>query len=143
MKVFVDANILVTVVNREYPLYPFASRILSHNGIGNVHMFTSPVCLSIAFYFAEKKYEAGFAKKKLQLLAANINIAPTDADAVRSAFANPAVHDVEDGIQYYSALQAGCTCILTENKEDFYFGGIEVLNAKEFFQRHMSPSRRH
>jgi predicted nucleic acid-binding protein len=142
MKVFVDANILISVVNQEYPLYPLTSRILSHNGIGNVHMHTSPVCLAIAFYFAEKKYAADFAKKKLQLFAANINIAPADADAVRSAFANPAVKDVEDGIQYYSALQAGCTCILTEDKDDFYFADMEVLNAKEFFQRHMAASRR-
>lgn len=142
MKVFVDANILITVVNKEYPLYPLTSRILSRNGIGNIHMLTSPVCLAIAFYFAEKRYEAEFAKKKLQILAANIGIAPTNADAVRSAFSDPAVKDVEDGMQYYSALQAGCTCILTEDKADFYFANMTVLNAEEFFEQHMAPTRR-
>ena len=34
MKVFVDANILVSVVNKEYPLFPYTSRILSLAGKG-------------------------------------------------------------------------------------------------------------
>lgn len=29
MKVFIDANILVTVLNKEYPLFPYAAKLLS------------------------------------------------------------------------------------------------------------------
>jgi predicted nucleic acid-binding protein len=137
MKVFVDANILVTVINKEYPLFPFTARILSRNGKDKFDIVTSPVCLAIAYYFAEKKHKAA-AKKKLQVLSANIGIAPTDANAVRSAFADPTVKDVEDGLQYYSALQAGCDCILTEDKSDFYFSKIDVLDTRMFYEKHLS-----
>jgi predicted nucleic acid-binding protein len=141
MKVFVDANILVTVINKEYPLFPFTARILSLNGKDKFNIVTSPVCLAIAYYFAEKKHKAA-AKQKLQVLSANIGIAATDEKAVRSAFSDPSVKDVEDGLQYYSALQAGCTCILTEDKDDFYFANMTVLDTKEFYERHMPPSQR-
>jgi hypothetical protein len=29
MKVFLDANILVTVLNKEYPVFPYAAKLLS------------------------------------------------------------------------------------------------------------------
>jgi len=32
MKVFVDANILVSVLNKEYPLFTYSARILSLSG---------------------------------------------------------------------------------------------------------------
>ena len=55
MKVFLDANILVSVLNKEYPVFTYSSRILSLIGKKNAEVFTSPICLAIAFYFVEKK----------------------------------------------------------------------------------------
>ncbi len=55
MKVFVDANVLVSVLNKEYPLFTQSARILSLAGSKNFEIYTSPICLAIAFYFAEKK----------------------------------------------------------------------------------------
>jgi predicted nucleic acid-binding protein len=142
MKVFADANILVSVVNKEYPLFPYTSRILSLAGTDHFRIYTSPVCLAIAFYFAEKRYKAAIAKERLQVLSMHMEIAGTDTLTVRKAFTDPAVKDLEDGLQYFSALDAGCTCIITENKEDFYFSRIEVLSSTEFFQRHLAPRKK-
>lgn len=139
MKIFADANILVSVINKEYPLFPLTSRILSLGDTPRFHLFTSPVCLAIAFYFAEKKYRAS-ARNKLQILASHLSIAPATATATQSAFADPAVEDLEDGLEYYSALEAGCDCILTEDKKGFYFSKIEVLSSLDFFERYMARS---
>ena len=54
-RVFIDANVLVAVVNREYPIFSDAARVLSLADRSGYELFTSPVCLAIAFYFAEKK----------------------------------------------------------------------------------------
>ncbi len=137
MKVFVDANILVSVVNKEYPLFPYTSRILSLTGTFDFSFFTSPVCLAIAFYFAERKFSSAAAKEKLRVLSTRLGITEAKAETARSAFADPAVNDFEDGLEYYSALEAGCNCILTEDKDDFYFSRIEVLSSAEFFARHL------
>ncbi len=64
MKVFVDANVLVSVLNKEYPLFTQSARILSLAGSKNFEIYTSPICLAIAFYFAEKKFKAVKAKEK-------------------------------------------------------------------------------
>jgi predicted nucleic acid-binding protein len=141
MKVFVDANILVSAVNKEYPLFPYTSRILSLAGQKDFAIYTTPVCLAIAFYFAEKRYGTSSAKKRMQLLSMRIDIAPATDKTVQSAFADPAVADFEDGLEYFAALEAGCTCIVTEDKEDFHFSRIEVLSATEFVERNILPRR--
>ena len=138
MKVFADANILVSVVNKEYPLFPYTSRILSLAGTLDFSILTSPICLAIAFYFAEKKCSTPAAKEKIRVLSTRLDIAGAGAETVRSAFADPADLDFEDGLEYYSALEAGCNCILTENKDDFYFSRIEVVSSKEFFGRYLN-----
>jgi hypothetical protein len=141
MKVFVDANILVSTVNAEYPLFPLTSRILGLATQKDFQIYTSPVCLAIAFYFAEKRYGATSAKKRMRLLSMRIDIAATTDQTVQSAFADPAVADFEDGLEYFAALEAGCTCIVTEDKGDFHFSKIEVLSASEFVDRYILAHR--
>jgi len=135
MNIFLDANILVAILNKEYPLFSDAARVLSLTDNKRFKVFTSPVCLAIAFYFAEKKSGSALAKKKVSLLISSIEIASTDVEAVRKTVSNKSVLDFEDGLEYYSALGAGCKVIITENKEDFYFSEIEVLSSQEFLKR--------
>ena len=80
MKVFVDANILIAVLNQEYPLFASAARVLSANGKNATVLYTSAVCLAIAFYFAQKKHGEKKAKEKIALLVSHLhfsNISPT------------------------------------------------------------------
>lgn len=137
MKLFVDANILISVLNKEYPLFTTSSRILSLSGYKRYRIFTSPVCLAIAFYFAEKKHSTAVAKSKMQVLSRQIDIAVTSANAVRKALDNPKVHDFEDGLEYYAALESKCDCIITENLKDFYFSEIEVLDCQGFAKKYL------
>ncbi|WP_026904976.1 type II toxin-antitoxin system VapC family toxin [Pedobacter glucosidilyticus] len=137
MNIFLDANILVSVLNKEYPLFTYSSRILSLANLPRYKLYTSPVCLAIAFYFAEKKSKSALAKQKIATLCEYILIADNTSEAVQKALINKASHDFEDGLEYYAALEKKCSCIITENKEDFYFSEIEVLSSKEFFDQYM------
>lgn len=139
MKLFLDANILVSVLNKEYPLFPFTSRILSLNQNPSFQLYTSPICLAIAFYFAEKKSKALIAKQKIDLLVRNIQITGNSSAAVNLALKNSKIHDFEDGLEYYAALECGCTCIITEDINDFHFSEIEVLNSEAFLRKYLIP----
>ena len=136
MKIFLDANVLVSVLNKEYPLFSYSSRILSLTERTNFQLFTSPICLAIAFYFAEKRSGAALAGKKIALIVSNIRIAPTNKEAVIKTISNKKIIDFEDGLEYYSALESGCETIITENKRDFYFSEIEVLSCQEFIEKY-------
>ena len=137
MKIFLDANILVAVLNKEYPLFSNAARILSLSGEKDFEVFTSPICLAIAFYFAEKKSGSISARKKIALLISHINISTTNKEAVLKTISNKKIIDFEDGLEYYSALESGCQAIVTENQEDFHFSEIEVVSSREFMERYL------
>lgn len=137
MRLFLDANVLVSVLNKEYPLFSYSSRILSLADSSRFKLFSSPICLAIAFYFAEKKYKAEKAKAKIHLLCLHINIAEASEKSVIKALQDKSVSDLEDGFEYYAAIESKCNCIVTEDTDDFYFSKIEVLNCESFFEKYL------
>jgi len=132
MRLFIDANILVAVLNKEYPLFDTAARILSLDSKKNVTLFTSPICLAIAFYFAEKKSGSNKAKNKIKTLCDHIEIAGSSKKSVQEALNDPKVLDLEDGFEYYAALDSRCNYIITEDTGDFHFSEIPVMKSEDF-----------
>lgn len=137
MKVFLDANVLVSVLNKEYPIFTYSSRVLSLADVSKYKFYTSPICLAIAYYFAEKKSGNAQARHKIDLLVSKLQITTVNDKTVRDTNKNKKVHDFEDGLQYYSAIQSGCKYIVTENIKDFYFSEIEVLTSEQFLRNYV------
>lgn|SRR5690606_7655850 len=132
MKIFLDANLLVAVLNRQYPLFTYAAKILSLSEKPGYQLYTSPICLAIAFYFTEKKSGTQQAKQKIATLSKHIQVTSVDAETVKLAVQNVAVNDFEDGLEYYSAIRSNCKVIITEDTSDFYFAEIPVYNSEDF-----------
>jgi predicted nucleic acid-binding protein len=137
VKVLVDANVLVSVLNKEYPVYTYSARVLSLADKQNFDLYATPTSLAISFYFSSKKSGEALAKKKLHQLCEHVHIAMISETAVKLALGNKSVHDFEDGMQYYAAVETGCQCIVTEDKDDFYYSDLEVLSCEEFLERHV------
>ena len=137
MKVFIDANVLISVLNKEYPLFTFSSRILSLADSRHFELYTSSLCLAIGFYFSSKKSGQQFAKKKISMLYEKFSLAQINSDSVKKSLEDPRVNDLEDGFQYFAAEEAGCDCIVTENGKDYYFSEIEVLSSEDFFIKYL------
>lgn len=136
MRIFLDANILVSVLCNEYPQFTFCSRVLSLCDNKKFEVFTSPLCLAIAFYFSEKKNGKSLARKKINVLAGKIRITTIDDESVMKTISNKSVSDFEDGLEYYSAIQSKCKCIVTHDQNDFYFSELEVLKAHDFLLKY-------
>lgn len=140
MRIFLDANVLVSVLNKEFPTFPHSSRVLSLTENSRFQVFTSPLCLAIAYYFAEKKSGETLAKKKLSLLSKNLRITEMNEKTTRLA-AKSKIDDFEDALQYYSALESKCEYIITENTKDFYKCDLEVFDCEQFLQRVVSKNQ--
>ncbi|MGB3778049.1 MAG: PIN domain-containing protein [Tunicatimonas sp.] len=114
MKLFIDANVLISVLNKEYFLFTYSSRVLSLAQRANYELMTSPLCLAIAFYFSAKKHNETVAKVKIDRLTIFLGITEMNEKIVKKALQDKRAHDFEDGMQYYSATEAGCTVIVTD-----------------------------
>ncbi|HAQ21012.1 MAG TPA: twitching motility protein PilT [Prolixibacteraceae bacterium] len=135
MRLFIDANIIVATLNKEYPLFTWSSRLLSLHGKRNIELYTSPLCLAIAFYFSTKKSGEKIAGEKIEMLCKHIGITTINEKVTVQAIKNKLIHDFEDGMEYYTAIQHKCDYIITENQKDFSFSDIEVTGCEAFLQR--------
>jgi predicted nucleic acid-binding protein len=131
MKIFIDANILVAVFNKEYPAYDSCARILSLAGKYNIELVCSTLSLGIAYYFAEKRCGRKRAHDKIATLCKHISISPCGSQEVQTALKHKNV-DFEDALQEASALSAGCDLILTLNAKDFWFSKLEQYHPELF-----------
>lgn len=68
MRISLYANILVSALNKEYPLFSYSARIISLADNKKFTVYTSPICLVIA---SEKKSGTQLAKKRLKYLLVN------------------------------------------------------------------------
>lgn len=135
-RIFLDANVLVTVLCNEYPRFGACARVLSLADDKRFEVYTSPLCLAIGAYFAEKKNSKKVARKKIALLAEKLEITTMGPKAVELTMADERITDIEDGFQYHSAVGAGCTSIVTYDKHDWKFLTIEVLDPEAFLLKH-------
>ncbi|MFN8350623.1 MAG: PIN domain-containing protein [Flavobacteriales bacterium] len=136
-RIFLDANVLVTVLCNEYPRFSACARVLSLADDKRFEVYTSPLCLAIGAYFAEKKNGKKLARKKIALLAEKLEITTMGPKAVERTMADARITDIEDGFQYFSAVDAGCTCIITYDKRDWKFAALEVLAPEDFLLKHV------
>ena len=137
MKIFLDVNILVCVLNKEYPQFSYAARIVSLADNKKFTVYTSPICLAIAFYFAEKKSGTQMAKKKIEILVDKLSITEVGKKEVLQSLQNKKVNDFEDGLEYYAAQGNNCDVIITEDINDFYFSSIPIFNSRSFLEKHV------
>ena len=137
MNIFLDANILISVFNKEYPLFIYTSKILSLSGNKKFTLFTSPVALAISYYFAEKKSGTLLAKKKIGLMAERLSVSKTGEAEVMQSLQNKKVHDFEDGLEYYSAVNSKCSILITDDTDDFYFSEKEIVKPEVFLTRYL------
>lgn len=138
MKIFIDANILVAVINKEYPLFNSAARVLSWATASKHQLQVTTISLAITSYFSEKKHGAKSSKKRMAILAEHFTIIDCGANATMLALNDQLVEDFEDGLQYYAAVDAKADYIVTENVRDYYFSKVEVLTAADFLQMILS-----
>lgn len=134
MRIFLDANVLVAVLNREYPHYDACARCMSLADRNGFFLQVSALSLGIAFYFSEKKSGRKEARRKLDILLQKISVTPCGEEEAKHALQEKRADDFEDGLQFFSAKSGGSDCILTTNPSDYHFSSIRVRRPEEFLQ---------
>ncbi len=118
-------------------MFTYSSRIVSLADNKKYSVYTSPICLAIAFYFAEKKSGTALAKKKIAVLATKLLIVSIGENEVLQSLQNKKVNDFEDGMEYYAAVNNKCDAIITEDVNDFYFSTTAVHKSKDFLEKYL------
>ena len=139
-KVFVDTDVVIDLLTKREPFYQSAANVFSLAADKKIHLYISPVLISNLFYILRKilgREEAINTIRKLRILVGIVNIDEEIVDLVLSS----KFKDIEDGFQYYGALQEKIGILLTRNTKDFVGKEISIMNCDEFIEYYKTDNK--
>lgn len=129
MKFFIDTNIFLNVLlDRDYGRSEDILYFLKLKG----ELFISSITILNAIYIARKKLKD--VKADVFALKKKFNIISTTDEILEFSFESK-FKDFEDGVQYFCAKSVNCDLIITDNKKDFIYSDIEIMDSIEFYNK--------
>ena len=133
-KVFVDANVILDfTLKREN--YNDAKKIIELILQGKLLGFVTPAIIHIVGYWLTKAY--GTKKAKEIILALLIDISIIDiSHAITITALHSKINDIEDALQYYTALENKLEYFISEDKplKKYSIPNLPIYNVKEFLK---------
>ena len=132
MKVFLDTNLLLDIIEEREPLLMPALNIFDLGMRGKIEMYASPLTLANCMYVARKHVGYEKAIEGLKFIKKYVTIAAMDDEQCLRAL-NSNMPDFEDMLQYEAARAALCGVIVTRDaNRHFPLGSIPVLAPEQF-----------
>jgi predicted nucleic acid-binding protein len=131
--VFVDADIVLDLLCKREPFYPYAAEVFTLGDKGTITLVTTPLVFANVFYILRKLLGIEKAKSLLRKLRIMIGIVEMDDKVVDLAL-NSDFSDFEDGIQYFTARENGIQYLLTRNIKDYKSLDLIVQTPEEYLK---------
>lgn len=131
-KVFVDTNVLLDILLERTPWANDAAVLFSMADRKEIELLCCSLSFSTAIYLMQRfKYTRKEIVSKLSIIK-SICTVTTVNEAVIDRMLQSDFNDLEDAIQYYSALAFGAEAIVTRNIKDFTASKIPVVSPHDF-----------
>jgi len=116
-KVFLDANILLDLTLGR-PGVETAKKIIKAGIEGKLRLFTSPSIIHIISFYTTKSFNINLTRRIILTLMNDVQVIDADHQTVQTALSNTSWSDLEDSIQYHTAMS---------HKIDFFLSGDKKL----------------
>jgi len=131
-RIFLDTNIIIDYLSKRIPFGEAAKRIFTISPRNN-QLCISALSFTTIYYVLRKHFDHPNLLQMLSDLQQIVEVLPTD-DAIISLAIHSDFKDFEDAVQYYTALAANVSVIVTRNPKDFVHSTIPVYAPTEFLQ---------
>lgn len=130
-KVFLDINIVADLFLKREPFCQNSLKLFTLGFHKKITLYVSSLSYATLAYLCRKmkKEERVLLFEKLRSLTVTTTVDRQTVDmALVSGF-----DDLEDAMQYYSAISSKVDVVLTRNKKDFVEANVPVMTPDEFF----------
>ena len=130
-KVFLDTNIVADLFLKREPFCQNSLKLFTLGFHKKITLYVSSLSYATLAYLCRKmkKEERVLLFEKLRSLTVTTTVDRQTVDmALVSGF-----DDLEDAMQYYSAISSKVDIVLTRNKKDFVEANVPVMTPDEFF----------
>ncbi len=131
-KLFIDTNIVIDLLSRREPFFEEAAELFSLADIKQVELSVSSLTIANTSYILMKQLGSNKAKSVLRKLRLILRVLPLDDKIIGLTLNDETFSDFEDGLQYFTAIEAGQELIITRNLKDFKNSKLPAMTARQF-----------
>jgi Predicted nucleic acid-binding protein, contains PIN domain len=132
-KLFLDTNVVLDLLGEREPFYDAAAKIATLADEGAIHIVVSALSYSTVFYILSRFESKTVVKEKLLKFKAISQVSALTEKVVDKSLISK-FDDFEDALQYYCAMESGCSMLITCNGKDFKWADIPVLTPDEYLK---------
>jgi len=133
-RLFLDTNVILDLLAHRDPYYDSIARLATLADQKKMELVASPLSFKTVDFILNKYESEESVRTKLRQFKIICEVCEVNEETIEKGL-NAAFKDFEDAVQYYSALQANCSVIITRNGKDFKSSSIPVMTAEEYLKR--------
>ncbi len=130
MNVFIDTNVLIDVLAKREPFYTDSVRVWTLAEQGQIKGFISAISFNNIYYVIRRLRTRQAANRMMVLLRDTFTPISLDKQILDQAI-DSGFDDLEDAIQYFSAVRAEADCIVSRDASAFPRSDLPVLAPAE------------
>jgi predicted nucleic acid-binding protein len=131
MKVLLDTNVVLDLLQKREPFYKLAEAIIFRGEKKEITCFLSVNTLSDIFYICTKKTSIPETRSAITYLLENFSIGAIDGDDCKNAMALP-IQDFEDALIIQCGVKYNVDYVITRDEELQENGVIKAISPEEF-----------
>ena len=134
-RVLIDTNVILDLLSKREPYHLECQKIFSLGDMKLVDLVISSLSLVNVHYVLNDRMKMKDVRSVVGRFKVLVSTYELNDKIIELALNNTDFRDFEDGIQYYTALEAQCESIVTRNLKDFKKSSIPVFSPKEFLAK--------
>ncbi len=130
-RIFLDTNVILDLLGERVPFYDSIAKVATLADQKKLTLIVSPLSFTTIDYVLNKYEIAESVLNKLRKFKIICEVCEVNEETIDKAL-NSSFKDFEDALQYFTALQANCSIIITRNGKDFKQATIPIMTAEEY-----------
>lgn len=134
MRVFLDTNILLDIVEQRMPFYTASQAVLDECDQRGFEIFVAWHGIATVFYITAKKRDETYALEMIRDLLTWATVATVGQDEALEALSY-GITDYEDALIAAAASASGVDWLITRDEAGFLKGPVSPINPTDFLQK--------
>jgi len=130
-KIFVDSHVVYDLLSKREPFYPFSAALFTLAEKAEIKVHISALTIANLNYILSRQKSREEARQILRKFKLIVSVLPMN-DKILDLALNSDFEDLEDAIQYYTAIENKIKILITRNLNDFKSATIPVMTAEEY-----------
>ena len=130
-RIFLDTNVILDLLAERIPFFDSIAKVATLADQKKLILVVSPLSFTTVEYVLNKFESSESVLSKLRKFKIICEVCEVNEETIEKGL-NSSFKDFEDAVQYFTAIQSGCSIIITRNGKDFKSSTIPVMTAEEY-----------